>query len=570
MFLPWFGLGGELGEAFDQAQDLGLAPDVDTSANAWESFSFIDIVLFVTVIVAVAFGVAGAMARDVALPVAASAVTAGLGILSVVLIAYRLLDTPYEASRKFGVFLGLVAAIGVAYGGWIGMQEEGTSFGDQVDRVQGGGTVPPPSPARARRPPPGGRRPRPPPVAAPLVLGAGRLDQPVRAQAREERRARRPPPGGRPRDRGWRPNMVANRSNRPVIDREQVLHVARLARLELTDDEIERMTGELSGILEHVDRIAELDLDAGRADHARGRARERPAPGHPRAEPRSRAGARERTGPGRRRLSRPLAAGVSALRELSAAEAIGRIDAGELSGEEYFDAYAEAAQGDDLNAFLWRAEPGDRGGRGHGADAWRPDRGQGPVLHRGGRDHRRLAHPRGLPAPVHGHGGPQAGRGRRPAARQDQHGRVRDGLVERELGLRPGGESVGPRPGAGRLLWRVGRRGRRPARALGDRHRHRRLDPPAGGPLRDRRPQAHLRGDLALRDGRLRILARPVRAVDPDGRRRRPVAAGDAGPGPARLDLGRDRRRGRAARCAPTSRGCASASPATSPTTPRG
>src|SRR5512132_340296 len=41
---------------------------------------------------------------------------------------------------------------------------------------------------------------------------------------------------------------------RQVIDREQVLHVARLARLKLTDDEIERMAGELSG-------ISELDLD---------------------------------------------------------------------------------------------------------------------------------------------------------------------------------------------------------------------------------------------------------------------------------------------------------------------
>jgi aspartyl-tRNA(Asn)/glutamyl-tRNA(Gln) amidotransferase subunit C len=46
-----------------------------------------------------------------------------------------------------------------------------------------------------------------------------------------------------------------------VIDREQVLHVARLARLRLSDQEVERMAGELSGILEHVDRIAELDLD---------------------------------------------------------------------------------------------------------------------------------------------------------------------------------------------------------------------------------------------------------------------------------------------------------------------
>jgi aspartyl-tRNA(Asn)/glutamyl-tRNA(Gln) amidotransferase subunit C len=46
-----------------------------------------------------------------------------------------------------------------------------------------------------------------------------------------------------------------------VIDRDQVLHVARLARLKLTDDEVEKMAGELSGILEHVEHINELDLD---------------------------------------------------------------------------------------------------------------------------------------------------------------------------------------------------------------------------------------------------------------------------------------------------------------------
>jgi aspartyl-tRNA(Asn)/glutamyl-tRNA(Gln) amidotransferase subunit C len=46
-----------------------------------------------------------------------------------------------------------------------------------------------------------------------------------------------------------------------VIDREQVLHVARLARLRLDDGEVETMAGELSGILGHVDRISDLDLD---------------------------------------------------------------------------------------------------------------------------------------------------------------------------------------------------------------------------------------------------------------------------------------------------------------------
>ena len=46
-----------------------------------------------------------------------------------------------------------------------------------------------------------------------------------------------------------------------MIDREQVLHVARLARLQLTDEEVERMAGELSKILGHIDTINELDLE---------------------------------------------------------------------------------------------------------------------------------------------------------------------------------------------------------------------------------------------------------------------------------------------------------------------
>jgi aspartyl-tRNA(Asn)/glutamyl-tRNA(Gln) amidotransferase subunit C len=46
-----------------------------------------------------------------------------------------------------------------------------------------------------------------------------------------------------------------------MIDRDQVLHVARLARLRLSDEELERMPGELSKILEHVERMDELDLE---------------------------------------------------------------------------------------------------------------------------------------------------------------------------------------------------------------------------------------------------------------------------------------------------------------------
>lgn len=48
---------------------------------------------------------------------------------------------------------------------------------------------------------------------------------------------------------------------RAVIDRDEVLHVARLARLQLSEQEVESMASELSGVLDHIARIGELDLE---------------------------------------------------------------------------------------------------------------------------------------------------------------------------------------------------------------------------------------------------------------------------------------------------------------------
>ena len=45
-----------------------------------------------------------------------------------------------------------------------------------------------------------------------------------------------------------------------AITREEVLHVARLARLELSDEEIERFSAQLNAILEAVGKVSELDL----------------------------------------------------------------------------------------------------------------------------------------------------------------------------------------------------------------------------------------------------------------------------------------------------------------------
>ncbi len=53
---------------------------------------------------------------------------------------------------------------------------------------------------------------------------------------------------------------------------------------------------------------------------------------------------------------------MSDVLELTAAEAIDQITKGELGSDEYFDAYAEAAAGDELGAYLWRAKPGTSDG----------------------------------------------------------------------------------------------------------------------------------------------------------------------------------------------------------------
>jgi aspartyl-tRNA(Asn)/glutamyl-tRNA(Gln) amidotransferase subunit C len=46
----------------------------------------------------------------------------------------------------------------------------------------------------------------------------------------------------------------------PAISREEVLHVAKLARLDLTDEEVERLGAQLSAIVEAVGKVSEVDL----------------------------------------------------------------------------------------------------------------------------------------------------------------------------------------------------------------------------------------------------------------------------------------------------------------------
>jgi hypothetical protein len=157
MFIfKWFGLKFTGGAG-------AFAVSVEGSRNAWGSYGFIDIVLFITALSAVGLLLLSASESDLSLPVAASAIVAGLGILSVVLIIISIISPPdfgadlsgtgIDHTRKIGVWLGLIAAAGVAIGGYLAMQEEGTSFGTQTDRLGGG---PGEGPSSGPPPPPPG------------------------------------------------------------------------------------------------------------------------------------------------------------------------------------------------------------------------------------------------------------------------------------------------------------------------------------------------------------------------------------------------------------------------------
>ena len=130
MFLEWFTLPESVAPIADTFA-------LDTSRSAWVAFDFIDLVLLLAVVAGVGLVVLAAAQSSVQLPVAASAITAGLGILATLLVLYRVLDPPSDLDRSYGLYLGLVTCAGIAVGGWMAMQEEGTTFSEEANRVGG-------------------------------------------------------------------------------------------------------------------------------------------------------------------------------------------------------------------------------------------------------------------------------------------------------------------------------------------------------------------------------------------------------------------------------------------------
>lgn len=158
MFFDWFGV--------EVSDSNGFSGSVSgAGGSAWDALDFIPIVLVIAIVVALVNVFLRLSDSDYEPPISLNVAVAVLGGLSTLLVLYRIVDPPgfgsfggvsIDATREFGIFLGLIAAAGIAYGGYRGMQEEGATFGGTADRLSGGGPGdnPPPPPSSTPPPPP--------------------------------------------------------------------------------------------------------------------------------------------------------------------------------------------------------------------------------------------------------------------------------------------------------------------------------------------------------------------------------------------------------------------------------
>ena len=115
MFMSWFDVGG----GSTSAVVVGL----DTTENAWEAFQFIDVILAFAALAAIAAAVISAGGNSARAPLPPEPVAFGLGLLSTLLVLYRIINPVFDAGRELGLFLGFLASAGIAAGSWMAMRE---------------------------------------------------------------------------------------------------------------------------------------------------------------------------------------------------------------------------------------------------------------------------------------------------------------------------------------------------------------------------------------------------------------------------------------------------------------
>jgi hypothetical protein len=97
--------------------------------TGWEALTSLRWLLLVTIAAALALVAAQVARRSPAIPVTLSMIVTVLGLITVLALIYRvLINAP--AHEQAGAFLGLLFAIGLAYGGYLSLREEGIARRD--------------------------------------------------------------------------------------------------------------------------------------------------------------------------------------------------------------------------------------------------------------------------------------------------------------------------------------------------------------------------------------------------------------------------------------------------------
>jgi hypothetical protein len=116
-FLPWFGISGGV-----VVQGVGAVGGSE-NFSLWQAENPLDIYLLIVILVALVPALLALLGGGGEAPLAPFA-TAVLGGVGTLLILYQVFDTPGDANRKVGLFLGLIACAGIAVGGYLSMQED--------------------------------------------------------------------------------------------------------------------------------------------------------------------------------------------------------------------------------------------------------------------------------------------------------------------------------------------------------------------------------------------------------------------------------------------------------------
>jgi hypothetical protein len=148
MFVEWYGVKGA-----NSAEPLGGVITSTAGGDAWQALEVVPLFLMLAIVVAVGSALLrlGGSEWKPAIPPAAAVCI--LGALAALLILIRIISPPgpgevlegaFDTTLKLPVFLALAAALGIAYGGWRAMGDEGTSFAGVAKKLES------PRPARKK------------------------------------------------------------------------------------------------------------------------------------------------------------------------------------------------------------------------------------------------------------------------------------------------------------------------------------------------------------------------------------------------------------------------------------